>query len=48
MAQWCSRDRNLRDQDLAQILSRDRDFVIQAETETWMFETETSHFYDGN
>jgi len=27
---------------------RDRDFVIKAETETWKFETETSHFSDGN
>jgi len=27
---------------------RDRDFAIKAETETWMFETETSHFSDGN
>ena len=34
--QWCSRDRNLRDRDLAQISRRDwdRDFVIKAETET--------------
>jgi len=31
---WCSRDRNLRDRDLAQISRRDRDFVIKAETET--------------
>jgi len=34
-----ARDRNLR--DLAQISRRDRDFVINAETETWKFETET-------
>jgi len=29
---------------------RDRDFAIKAEieTETWKFETETSHFSDGN
>ena len=27
--QWCSRDRNLRDRDLAQISRRDRDFVIK-------------------
>jgi len=48
--QWCSRDRNLRDRDLAQISRRDRDFVIKAETETetWKFETETSHFSNGN
>jgi len=26
----------------------DRDFAIKAETETWRFETETSHFSDGN
>jgi len=41
--QWCSRDRNLRDRDLAQISrrDRDRDFVIKAETETRKFETET-------
>jgi len=41
--QWRSRDRNLRDRDLAQISRRDRDFVIKAETETetWKFETET-------
>jgi len=41
--QWCSRDRNLwdRDRDLAQISRRDQDFVMQAETETWKFETET-------
>jgi len=32
--QWCSRDRNLRDRDLAQISRRDRDFVKKAETET--------------
>jgi len=46
--QWCSRDYNLRDRDLTQISRRDRDFVIKAETETWKFETETSHFSDGN
>jgi len=40
-AQWCSRDRNLRDRDLAQISRRDRDFVKKAETETWKFEIET-------
>jgi len=36
--------------DLAQISRRDRDFVIkiETETETWKFETETSHFYDCN
>jgi len=41
--QWCSRDCNLRDRDLAQISrrDRDRDFVIKAETETSKFETET-------
>jgi len=40
--QWFSRDRNLRDRDLAQISrrDRDRDFVTKAETETWKFETE--------
>jgi len=36
------------DRDLAQISRRDRDFVIKAEAETWKFETETSHFSDGN
>jgi len=41
LGQWCSRDRNLRDRDLAQISRRDRDFVIKAQTETWKFETET-------
>ena len=52
MVQWCSRDRNLRDRDLAQISRRDqdRDFVIKAETETetWKFEIETSRFCNGN
>ena len=46
--QWCSRDRNLRDRDrdLAQIWRRDRhrNFVINAETETWKFQTETWKF----
>jgi len=41
--QWCSRDRNLRDRDLAQSLRQDRDIVIKAETKTeaWKFETKT-------
>jgi len=37
--QWCIRDPNLRDRDLAQISRRDRDLAIKAET--WKFETET-------
>ena len=43
LKQWCSRDSNLRDRDLAQISrrDRDRDFVMKAKTETWKFETET-------
>jgi len=46
--QLWSRDHNLRDRDMAQISRRDRDLVIKTETETWKFETETSHFSDGN
>jgi len=35
--QWCSRDPNLRDWDLAQISRRDRNFVIKAETRDLTF-----------
>ena len=48
LVMYSSRDRNLQDQDLAQISRRDRDFVIKAKTETCKFETETSHLFDGN
>jgi len=47
VAQWCSRDRNLRDRDrdLVKISRRDRDFIKNSETETetrdLKFETET-------
>jgi len=41
--QWCSRDRNFRDETetCLKLRNRDPDFTIKAETETWKFETDT-------